>query len=206
MAVTPDSFEVILWDFDGVIIDSNSVREQGFREVLRQYPNQQVQQLIDFHNTNGGWSRYVKFRYFFEKIRNESITEEQVYELAYRFSSIMKKALVDPELLIPKTISFIKELYISGKEMHIVSGSDGNELRDLCQTLKIAKYFASINGSPTPKRELVKNIIEPSDHDHSNFCLIGDSVNDYEAAKDNGITFFGYNNMELTGLDNYLTL
>ena len=190
----PSNFKLILWDFDGVIIESNSVREQGFREVLKQYPIEQVEELIDFHNVNGGWSRYVKFRYFFEEIRKEPITDEKVSELAVQFSAIMKVLLVNPELLIAETVAFIEDMYNSGKEMHIVSGSDVNELRGLCSALEIDHYFMSINGSPTPKNILVKEVIEPYQYLKENIVLIGDSINDYEAAKVNGISFFGYNN------------
>ena len=190
----PSNFKLILWDFDGVIIESNSVREQGFREVLKQYPSEQVEELIDFHNANGGWSRYVKFRYFFEKIRKEPTTDEQVNDLAGKFSSIMKDLLVNPELLITETVAFIEEMYNSGKEMHIVSGSDGNELRGLCSALKIDHFFKSINGSPTPKNLLVKELVELNHYQKKNIVLIGDSINDYEAAKVNGIPFIGFNN------------
>jgi len=202
----PSNFKLILWDFDGVIIESNSVREKGFREVLKQYPTEQVEELMDFHNANGGWSRYVKFRYFFEEIRKEPITEEHVNELAGQFSSIMKGLLVNPELLIAEIVTYIADMYNSGKEMHIVSGSDGNELRGLCSALKIDHYFKSINGSPTPKTQLVNDILEASTLKGTDFCLIGDAKNDYDAAKDNGITFFGFNNPQLKGLDKYLVL
>ena len=193
----PSNFKLILWDFDGVIIESNSVREQGFREVLKQYPTEQVEELIDFHNANGGWSRYVKFRYFFEEIRKEPITDEKVNELAGQFSSIMKDLLVNPELLIAETVAFIEEMYNSGKEMHIVSGSDGNELRALCSALKIDQYFKSINGSPTPKNLLVEAVVELNQYPKENIVLIGDSINDYEAAIVNGISFIGFNNESL---------
>ena len=113
----PSDFEVILWDFDGVIIDSNSVREFGFREVLKEFDLDQVEQLIDFHNANGGWSRYVKFRYFYEEILKRPISESQVEELANRFSSIMVESLPNPELLIEDTVRFIQEMHSKGKQM-----------------------------------------------------------------------------------------
>ena len=200
----PSDFEVILWDFDGVIIDSNSVREFGFREVLKEFNPKQVEQLIDFHNANGGWSRYVKFRYFYEVILKRPISEGQVQELANRFSSIMVESLPNPELLIEETVRFIQEMYSQGKQMHIASGSDGNELRSLCAQLGLSKYFLSINGSPTPKPALVKSIVYNGNISASNYCLIGDAVNDFEAAKSNNVRFFGYNNTDLIGLDYYL--
>ncbi|MDA9287096.1 HAD hydrolase-like protein [Schleiferiaceae bacterium] len=200
----PNDFEVILWDFDGVIIDSNTVREFGFREVLKDFDTKKVEQLIDFHNANGGWSRYVKFRYFYEEILNRQISDKTVQELANSFSSIMVDNLPDPTLLIKETVCFIQEMYSQGKRMHIVSGSDGNELRALCAQLGLSKYFLSINGSPTPKSELTRQIIHSSDISNDNFCLIGDAKNDYDAAMENAITFFGFNNAELSMLGNYI--
>jgi len=200
----PSDFEVILWDFDGVIIDSNTVREFGFREVLKEFDPEQVEQLIDFHNANGGWSRYVKFRYFYEEILKRQISESQVQELANSFSSIMVDRLPNPELLIQETVRFIQEMNSQGKEMHIVSGSDGNELRSLCEQLELSKYFLSINGSPTPKSALVKAIIDNSNISASQYCLIGDAMNDYDAAIQNEIQFFGYNNKELMNYGDYI--
>lgn len=200
----PSDFEVILWDFDGVIIDSNSVRELGFREILKDFDPEQVEQLIDFHNANGGWSRYVKFRYFYEEILNLPISDKTVQELANSFSSIMMDKLPDPSLLIKETVSFIQEMHSQGKLMHIVSGSDCNELRVLCEQLGLSEYFLSINGSPIPKSELTRQIIHSSSLSNDNFCLIGDAKNDYDAAMENGITFFGYNNASLSNLGNYI--
>lgn len=65
--------KTIFWDFDGVLMNSNAVRDKGFELVLADYPKDQVKQLMDFHQANGGLSRYVKFRYFFENIKFKSI-------------------------------------------------------------------------------------------------------------------------------------
>ena len=200
----PEDYNVILWDFDGVIIDSNTVRELGFREVLKEFDSEQVEELIDFHNANGGWSRYVKFRYFYEEILKRSINDDKVQELANSFSSIMVENLSNPELLIDNTVHFIREMYSQGKQMHIVSGSDGNELRSLCEELELSKYFVSIHGSPTPKTDLVRSLINNSPRHPKDFCLIGDALNDYDAANENGIKFYGYNNPSLKKLDGYI--
>lgn len=192
---------VVLWDFDGVILDSMPVREYGFRKVLEKYPQEQVEELLNFHKENGGLSRYVKFRYFFEEIRNEDLKEEQLKSLTERYSEIMRAKLVSQKNLIPESVDFIKENYLD-YTMHIVSGSDGEELRFLCNRLGIDKYFETINGSPTPKIELVANLVTKYSYKPKELCLIGDSKNDYEAAKENHIDFYGYNNPSLKGLGN----
>ncbi|WP_252971035.1 HAD family hydrolase [Aliarcobacter cryaerophilus] len=86
----------------------------------------------------------------------------------------------------------------------MVSGSDEKELNYLCKELGLIQYFKTIEGSPTCKNDLVKKILEKYKYDPKECILIGDSINDYEAANINGIKFYGYNNEELRSLDEYI--
>lgn len=191
-----NKYRALLWDFDGVLMDSMPVRDEGFRKVLKDYPAEQVASLMAFHQKNGGLSRYVKFRYFFEEVRKEAITDEQVLALAADFSKIMMELLIDARLLINDSLDFVKANY-NTIPMHIVSGSDGRELNEICQRLDIAKYFVSIHGSPTPKKQLVSTLLEENRYVREQVALIGDSINDYDAAVVNNIDFIGYNNISL---------
>mgnify|MGYP003131795967 CR=1 FL=1 len=190
----------IFWDFDGVLMDSMPVRNKGFELVLKDYPEEQVQELMAFHLKNGGLSRYVKFRYFFEEIRKETISEDEVSIWASKFSEIMRENLVNENLIIQDSFQFVKNNY-QRYQMHIVSGSDQEELRYLCKKLNIATFFNSIYGSPTPKIVLVENLLKNNQYKKEESILIGDSINDYEAAKNNNIEFFGYNNPDLKGIE-----
>jgi phosphoglycolate phosphatase-like HAD superfamily hydrolase len=188
--------KVIFWDFDGVILNSNEVRDKGFETVLRDFPKDEVDQLLSFHRKNGGLSRYVKFRYFFEEIKGEEISEEEINDWAAKFSVIMLNSLKDKSLLIRETNNFIQKNY-RNYLMHIVSGSDQTELRELCKSLEIDHFFKSIYGSPTPKNDLVKMLIDKHNFNPKNGILIGDSINDFEAAKVNDLHFQAFGNKEL---------
>jgi len=186
----------ILFDFDGVILDSMPVREYGFKKIFEQYDNTLVLELLAYHNKNGGLSRYVKIRYFFEKILKQNIKEEEVNALADQFSDIMKNELINKKYLIKETVAYIK----SNQHMytfHIVSGSDENELKFLCDKLNIAHHFKSIHGSPTHKNILVQNLLAQYNYNSQETILIGDSINDYEASNINNINFYGFNNLKL---------
>ncbi|MFN3917690.1 MAG: HAD family hydrolase [Flavobacteriales bacterium] len=196
-----NKISTILWDFDGVILDSMSVRDEGFVYALSGFSENEVQELLVYHRKNGGLSRYVKFRYFFESIRNEKISEEKIIQLSAVFSSYMRENLINKDYLIKDSLSFIEQNYRK-VSMHIVSGSDQNELRFLCGQLGISHFFKSINGSPTPKNTLVGQMIKQYRVDRATTALIGDSHNDFEAAEVNGVSFFGYNNPELSNLGN----
>jgi phosphoglycolate phosphatase-like HAD superfamily hydrolase len=75
-----------------------------------------------------------------------------------------------------------------------VSGSDQDELRYICQRINIERYFMTIEGSPTSKIDLVSGIISRYKYNSGNAILIGDSINDSDAAKANGVMFYAYNN------------
>ncbi len=195
--------EAIFWDFDGVLMDSNAVRDKGFSMVLADYPPEQVNELLVFHKANGGLSRYVKFRYFFETVRNEKISEEEVLLWADRFSVIMKQNLLNGNLLIEETLSWIKDNH-SKHSMHVVSGSDQTELRYLCEHHGISRYFKDIVGSPTPKKQLVAALLHKYNYTPANCLLVGDSTNDYDAASENGLMFLPYNNPSISSLNSYL--
>lgn len=198
-----EKYSTFFWDFDGVILNSNAVREYGFRKVLENFPEDQVEQLLDFHRRNGGLSRYVKFRYFYETIVGEPITESQVMELASSFSKIMMEELVKPDYLIAETVDYLQQ-NSSKAPMYIVSGSDQTELRFLCEKLGVASNFKGIYGSPTPKIKLVETILRENPNIVlKDACLIGDAHNDYKAATTNGLDFLGYNNKELIPVSKY---
>ena len=186
----------ILFDFDGVILDSMKIRTDGFREIFSSFQKKDVDLLVDFHNKNGGLSRYVKIEYFFKRILNEDINAQKINEIAARFSEIMRYKLIDKSLLIEPTINFIYKNY-KAFNFHIVSGSDQDELRFLCDKLKLREYFISIFGSPTVKDDLVANIIKSHKYKKSETIIIGDSINDFNSAEKNKIKFFGFNNPDL---------
>jgi len=63
----------IIFDFDGVILESNHVRTEGFKLLLegRKYDADTVARFIRFHEKNAGLSRYYKLRYLFYEILNQ---------------------------------------------------------------------------------------------------------------------------------------
>lgn len=186
----------ILFDFDGVILDSMPVRDYGFEKIFKKFDKVLVSKLIEYNNENGGLSRYVKIKYFFNKLLNQEISEVEINRYAGSFSTLMKKELKNKKYLISETLEFIKVNY-EKYNLHIVSGSDEEELKYLCKALKISDYFLSINGSPRHKNELVKNVLTENQYSANETILIGDSVNDYDAAEENGLIFYGYNNPAL---------
>jgi|TARA_B100001094_G_C18047581_1_gene728281 phosphoglycolate phosphatase-like HAD superfamily hydrolase len=195
----------LFFDFDGVILDSLDIKEIGFRKIFSQYSDLNVNKLIHYHNQNLGKSRFIKIKYFYNQILKKEISSKKINYYANCFSATMKINLANKSKLIPKTINFIKKNYKKNK-FFIVSGTEEKELIWLCKKLGINKFFYEICGSPTPKEKLIECIIKQYCLLKSNSALIGDSLNDYEAASYNKILFYGYNSVNLNSTKyNYIS-
>ncbi len=186
----------IIFDFDGVILDSIPVKTEAFRKLFNEFPKDKIDKLIKFHIHNGGMSRYKKIEHFFSNIINQNISEHETSQYAKRYSEITKEELAQKKYFIEDTMEFIKLNY-KKYNMHIASGADERDLKYICHKLDLTQYFLSIHGSPEVKKNIVKKIIDRESYIHSETVLIGDSINDYEAAYNNGIKFYGYNNKNL---------
>jgi len=193
----------IIFDFDGVILDSVPVKTEAFIKLFQDYEKQYIDKLVEYHLKNGGKSRYLKIQYFFEDILGQSIKENTINEFAIKYSQLTKEELSNKKYLITDTIEFIKLNYTK-YNLHIASGADKKDLKYICDNLDLTKYFLSINGSPTVKSEIVREILKNYDYKREETILIGDSINDYEAAKYNRIEFYGYKNENLVKLNKYI--
>ena len=60
-------YQVCIFDCDGVILDSNKIKTNAFKQALKDEPRDKIEQLVKYHKENGGVSRYKKFEYFYKK-------------------------------------------------------------------------------------------------------------------------------------------
>jgi len=192
--------KTILWDFDGVILDSMRIKGDGFKELFKEYDEADLKKLEEYHYANGGISRFDKIRYFYHTVLNKEITEDEVSVLAEKFANIIEKKLFNKDNLISDSVQFIQKNH-KKYHFHIVSGAEHQELNNLCEHFGLSQYFISIDGSPIKKEVLVQNILKKYDYDLTETILIGDAITDYDAAMKNNIGFYGYNNEALKKYD-----
>lgn len=86
--------------------------------------------------------------------------------------------------------------------MHIASGADDSDLKEI----RSDKYFLSIHGAPEKKDQIVSNILDVNSYNREETILIGDSINDYDAAKTNKLQFFECYNVKLRNKEAYIDL
>ena len=179
----------IIFDFDGVLVESNEIRFNGFRKLFEGYPQGEIERLVSYAKANGGVSRYKKIEYFFNEIRQEPITGELVNQWAAKFSELVEQDIVEAKP-VEGSLKFLED-YFSHFDFAIVSGSDQTELRRICEKRKIDHFFKIILGSPTEKKDNIATLLSNLNWRHDQSLYVGDSNNDLEAAKSNNLDFVG---------------
>ena len=76
----------IVFDFDGVIIESFDIKTQAFRELFKD--SDKVDKIVEYHKQNGGVSRYKKFRYIYREILKQPLDDKTFNDLGERFSTM----------------------------------------------------------------------------------------------------------------------
>jgi phosphoglycolate phosphatase-like HAD superfamily hydrolase len=181
--------QYIIFDFDGVLVESNEIRFNGFRKLFKSYPQEQVEKLVNYAKANGGVSRYKKIAYFFSEIRQEPISDESVNKWADQFSKLVEQDIVEAKP-VEGSLEFLGK-YADHFDFAIVSGSDQAELRRICKKRKIDHFFKSILGSPVEKKDNIAALLSDLNWQHNQSLYVGDSNNDLEAAKANNLDFVG---------------
>jgi len=183
------NYKNLIFDFDGVLAESNEIRFNGFHQLFESFPKHQVDQLVSYARANGGVSRYEKIRYFFEEIRGESVSAKKVNKLASQFSNLVRQKVIDSEP-VKGSLKFLEE-NCSKYNFALVSGSDQAELRVICHEKKIDHFFKVILGSPIKKEDNIARLLDDLEWKLDETVYIGDSNNDLEASWSNNIDFIG---------------
>ena len=179
-------YNTLIFDCDGVILNSNNIKSKAFYDVALPYGVKAAEELYTYHIKNNGISRYEKFRYFLTNIICKKIESDELKHLLNNFS---KKVV--SELLLCEITSNLKALRLITKntKWFVVSGGDQNELRHVFQERQIEYLFdGGIFGSPDDKNKIIKREINPRSKYHP-ILFLGDSYYDYLVSKENKIDF-----------------
>lgn len=176
----------LVFDCDGVVLNSNQVKTEAFYQAALPYGEAAAQALVDYHVANGGISRYRKFDYLLGQILGLPNNQEALDALLARYAALVYEGL--------RTCAVAPGLHALRAQLPdanwlIVSGGDQEELREVFAVRGLSALFdGGIYGSPDAKdmilaRELERgNIRMPA-------LFLGDSRFDHQCATVAGIDF-----------------
>lgn len=186
--------KAIIFDFDGVILESASIKTDAFAEVVRDFPRDVAEEFVSYHMSHMGISRYVKFRYLVENILHEQYTEEKGDELANRFSSIVFNRIMECPF-VPGAKEFLKGHFFY-YDMYIASGTPDAEMQDIIDKRGLREYFCEVYGTPLKKRDIIQKIMLERKYSRDEIVFVGDANTDMDAAYAEGVYFVGRNSKD----------
>jgi beta-phosphoglucomutase-like phosphatase (HAD superfamily) len=181
-----DGIRAVVFDFDGVILESTNIKTEAFLELFADYPEHQ-EAILQFHLNNLGISRYVKFRYVVEELMGRPYTSQDQDELGAAFSAlVLEKVLCCP--FVPGARETLQAM-CGQLPVFVASGTPQAELEHIVAVRELRHYFVEVWGTPHKKAEILQDILARYGWRPQQVLMIGDGMSDYQAAVTAGTRF-----------------
>lgn len=188
MNIDLKKYQTIVFDCDGVVLNSNKVKVDAYYQVAKRMggTDAQAQAFVQHHINKGSFPRNGKIEYYLKEIVHEPVTQESIKRYIAVFEEILDKTLMTCE--VAPNLAELKAATPQARWM-LLSGGDQQELRRIFARRNLAAMFeAGIFGGPDIKETVLSrekangNIQMPA-------LFLGDSKYDYQAALGAGLDF-----------------
>ena len=179
---------IIIFDFDGTLIESVNIKDKAFKKIFSRFPKKERKKAWDFHKEHSGWSRVEKFKILLEGIP-EAQHKIKMEELSIEFSVLVTEEIVKAPL-VENTLQVLKNAQKS-YDLFLASITPQNELEFILEKLHLSSFFTEIYGGTCKKYDLILKIINQHELSRKNIVLIGDTLQDMESSQLCGIRFLG---------------
>lgn len=180
------SIKAIIFDFDGVILESVDVKTKAFASLFKDYP-EHVEQIVKLHKKHGGMSRFEKFEIIYRDMLKQPISEEKKQQLGQQFSRYVYQGVLNSPFV--KGVEDFLEKHYQRLPFFVASGTPEPEMRSIVKDLKLDKYFRGVYGSPAKKSEIILSILKEFNFKKEEVIFVGDSIDDEEGAEGAGVKF-----------------
>ncbi|OYY80055.1 MAG: HAD family hydrolase [Methylophilales bacterium 16-45-9] len=130
MQIELTKYKSIVFDCDGVVLDSNIVKTDAYFRTAKNLgaTDAQAQALVDYHVRLGGISRYHKFDWYLREVLHQPATAEAIQTFLDEFSRELEVGLM--HCPVAKGLDDLRTATSHAKWM-ILSGGDQQEIRNL---------------------------------------------------------------------------
>lgn len=189
--------DVVIFDFDGVLVESVNVKTKAFAALYEEYGEDIVRRVVEHHREHGGVSRYEKFRHYHSEFLGIELSENEVEELAQRFSALAEERVIAAPYV--DGALEVLEQYSSRVPLFVASGTPETELIRIVEKRGMKRFFQGVYGSPVRKADIIRRILDEHNFRAAASFMVGDAMTDYLAAKETNVPFVGILNDEHGG-------
>lgn len=172
-----DAYKGIIFDVDGVLLDSNTLKENNIREAARPFASsERLNEFVSYFTGLNGVPREGKIAFYFGE------DSEETKDILSHYNQLNADSLSEVEV-INGTLETLR--YFQGQlPMRAVSGGAKGEVRNILRIKGLSSYFDQILGGPESKLKNVQSFASTRDH-----LFFGDSKHDHEVALEMGFEF-----------------
>ena len=193
-------YDTWIFDCDGVLLDSNRLKSEAFRELALPFGADVAQQFVDYHQGHGGISRFEKVRHLVRVILGRPASPALEEELTLRYGALVVKGLSGCAIL-PGVESLLAAIPAPSKRL-VVSGGLEEEVRSVLQA-RLPRRLDGIFGSPRSKDAIFGELRDAGLLRRAVF--FGDAAYDSQVADRFGVDFvFVYGATELAAWEQEL--
>ena len=181
-------YDTLVFDCDGVILDSNRIKSAAFGTVTAAFGAEARARFLDYHHRHGGISRNEKFAHFLDAIVAVAPADRErlLGELLRDYAAICARELLACPL-IPGVAALLASIP-PRVAAHVVTGGAQSEVRAVFAARGLDTHFTSILGSPTSKRDNMRLLAE-SGAFRGRALYFGDAELDMHLAEEFGLEF-----------------
>lgn len=191
-------YDAIVFDFDGVLIDSIEIKGRAFRTLYLPHGEKIADEAYREHFTQTGVSRFEKIKVWHKRYLGIDLGKTELDDLAEQYSDLVEDAVASAPLA-NGAIEFLKK-YSGRLPLYISSATPEGELNRIVDRLGIRKYFEGVYGHPSKKSDVLNLVVATKKLEKNKVLMIGDAEGDAVAAKSSGVEFLG---MGINGLTSF---
>ena len=179
---TIEAKSTLVFDFDGVLADSVSIKTWAFAELYQEYGDEVTDKVVEYHLNNGGMSRFNKFKYYHSILLDKPITQAIMDQLNIKFSNLVTAAVIGSQE-IPGVTKFLEYYCSVDRVICINSATPIGEIREIVTKRGMDHFFNGVYGSPKSKVDNLNDIFSIYNTTPEDTVFFGDSLADFEAAE-----------------------
>jgi phosphoglycolate phosphatase-like HAD superfamily hydrolase len=169
-----------------VILESANIKTEAFLELYAPYPDK-LADIREYHVSQAGISRYVKFEHIQNNILGLPYTDEVRKKVSAEFERLTRERIFRcPQ--VPGAEALL--LGLRGRVLRIVgSGTPQPELELVVSTRKMGNWFEELWGTPPMKADILRDVMARHNLSPQQVLMVGDGMSDFDAALETGTRF-----------------
>jgi phosphoglycolate phosphatase-like HAD superfamily hydrolase len=186
----------VVFDFDGVLVDSNAVKQRAYRDIFADTPGSEpvVQAVVQ---SNPKDDRFGVIRAILEGLSSEGRgspgqLDLLVAEYGDRYNTICEEhAATCVEV---RGASSALALLAKRHSLYVISATPDDPLRRIVKRRGWSGYFRDVLGRPRTKSENLAQVMRREGVEGQRIVFVGDGRRDRDAAREAGCRFIGVRN------------